>query len=152
MLQRALIFSFLATVAAAAQQTDAPDDDGSTELEVLDATSSEHASTSIEQFQWLTRPIIVLADSPNDPRFSEQMELLRDGEEQLLERDVIVLIDTSPAVQSGLRSRFRPRGFSLVIVGKDGEIKLRKPFPWSVREITRAIDKFPLRQQEIRSR
>ena len=30
-------------------------------------------------------------------------------------------------------------------------IELRKPAPWSVREITRTIDKMPLRQQEIRA-
>ena len=28
-------------------------------------------------------------------------------------------------------------------------LKQRKPAPWSVREVTRAIDKFPLRLQEI---
>ena len=38
----------------------------------------------------------------------------------------------------------------LVLVGKDGQIKLRKPFPWDVRELSNSIDKTPLRQQEIR--
>ena len=28
-------------------------------------------------------------------------------------------------------------------MGKDGEIYLRKPAPWAVREITRSIDKLP---------
>ena len=31
----------------------------------------------------------------------------------------------------------------------DGQVKLRKPLPWDVRELTRSIDKMPLRQQEI---
>ena len=44
----------------------------------------------------------------------------------------------------------RPRGFMLVLVGKDGGIKLRKPRPWDVREITRSIDKMTIRQREIR--
>jgi hypothetical protein len=44
----------------------------------------------------------------------------------------------------------RPRGFMLVLVDKEGQIELRKPFPWDVREITRSIDKMPLRQREIR--
>ncbi len=44
----------------------------------------------------------------------------------------------------------RPAGFMLVLVGKDGGIKLRKPSPWDVREITRSIDKMPMRQREIR--
>ena len=38
----------------------------------------------------------------------------------------------------------------LTLVGKDGNIKLRKPFPWSVREISRSIDKMPMRLREIR--
>ena len=44
----------------------------------------------------------------------------------------------------------RPRGFGLVVMGKDGRVAQRKPTPWSVREISRAIDKLPLRQQELR--
>ncbi len=38
----------------------------------------------------------------------------------------------------------------MVIVDKDSRVLLRKPSPWDVREITRAIDKTPLRQQELR--
>ena len=44
----------------------------------------------------------------------------------------------------------RKRGFMFVLIAKDGTKVLRKPFPWDVREITRSIDKLPLRQQEIR--
>ncbi len=40
----------------------------------------------------------------------------------------------------------------LVLVGKDGSVYLRKPFPWDVRELSRSIDKMPLRQQEMRDR
>ena len=34
----------------------------------------------------------------------------------------------------------------------DGTILLRKPAPWDVREISRSIDKLPLRKQEVRDR
>ena len=50
------------------------------------------------------------------------------------------------------RKKLRPRGFMLVLVGKDGGVKLRKPSPWTVREITRSIDKFPDRQREVEER
>jgi len=33
---------------------------------------------------------------------------------------------------------------------KDGSVALRKPSPWSVREISRAIDKMPSRREEMR--
>jgi len=104
----------------------------------------------LNEFRWKKRPVVVFADSENDPAFIEQLELLRAREDALRERDVIVLTDTDPAARSPIRLKLRPRGFMLTLVGKDGGVKLRKPFPWNVREITRSIDKMPMRQREIR--
>lgn len=100
-------------------------------------------------FTWTARAVVVFADTPNDPAFREQMRLLQARPQILVERDVVVITDADPAANSVWRQQFHPRGFSLVIFDKDGQVKLRKPFPWDVREISRAIDKFPLRRQEI---
>ncbi|HDZ51786.1 MAG TPA: DUF4174 domain-containing protein [Sulfitobacter litoralis] len=105
---------------------------------------------NLSEFHWKKRPILVFADSEDDPAYQTQMELLREQPEDLVSRDVVVLTDTDPAARSTLRLRMRPRGFMLVLVGKDGDIKLRKPRPWDVREITRSIDKMTIRQREIR--
>jgi len=106
----------------------------------------------LSQFVWKKRPIVVFADSPDDPNFDLQMEYFTERIDELVERDVIVLTDTDPSVQSALRTKLRPRGFMLVLIGKDGSIKLRKPLPWDVRELSRTIDKNPTRQREIRER
>ena len=105
---------------------------------------------TLDDFKWIARPIVVFADSPNDPRFNEQMELLAARANDLAERDVVVMIDTAPSANSALRKKLRPRGFMLSLIGKDSGIKLRKPFPWDVRELSRAIDKMPVRKREIR--
>ncbi|WP_424969464.1 DUF4174 domain-containing protein [Dinoroseobacter sp. S76] len=105
---------------------------------------------NLNDFLWVARPIVVFADTPADPRFIEQMTLLEARPRDLAERDVVVIVDTDPAARSELRQTLRPRGYMMVLVGKDGGVKLRKPSPWSVREITRQIDKMPLRQDEIR--
>ncbi len=106
----------------------------------------------LDEFVWVKRPLIVFADSPNDPRYIQQMEFITERLEDLDERDVIVLTDTSRATGSPLRDKLHPRGFMLVLIGKDGTIYLRKPLPWDVREISRVIDKMPMRQQEMRDR
>lgn len=108
--------------------------------------------SDLSEFLWIKRPVIVFADSPADPRFAEQMELLNDRLDELGERDVVILTDTDPEAASPLRTKLRPRGFMLVLVGKDGTVYLRKPFPWNVRELGRSIDKMPMRQREIRER
>ena len=104
------------------------------------------------QFVWMARPIVVFAQTPNDPQYAHQMDLLTARIDELALRDVIVITDTNPDTPSALRNLLRPRGFMLAIISKDGRTALRKPAPWDVREISRSIDKMPLRQQEIRDR
>ncbi|TCP62978.1 uncharacterized protein DUF4174 [Rhodovulum bhavnagarense] len=112
----------------------------------------EAQDIAIEDFHWLARPVVVFADSPADPRYRQQMALLTERIDDLALRDVVVIVDTDPSAPSALRTGLRPRGFMLVLIGKDGDVRLRKPFPWDVRELSRSIDKMPLRQQEIRDR
>ncbi|NUH66009.1 DUF4174 domain-containing protein [Sulfitobacter sp. S0837] len=136
-----LVFAGIIAATASAQSADVPDEDPL----FLPADMAD-----LSEFQWKKRPVLVFANSENDPAFVAQMEYLQARPDELRLRDVIVLTDTDPAARSPLRLRMRPRGFMLVLVDKEGNIELRKPFPWDVREITRSIDKMPLRQREIR--
>lgn len=103
----------------------------------------------LADFLWVARPVVVFADSPADPLFARQMRYLEAGWPDLAARDVVVIVDTDPAARSDARQRLRPRGFSLVFVDKDGDVKQRKPQPWTARELVHAIDRTPLRRQEM---
>ncbi|WP_296766753.1 DUF4174 domain-containing protein [Sediminimonas sp.] len=138
----AALFFVLSISPALAAEEDAGD---SPELPLMEAGDVE-----LEQFKWENRLIVVFADSPLDPSFKQQMDKLRDDVPALLVRDVVVLTDTDPESNSSVRQKLRPRDFGLVLIGKDGQVKLRKPAPWDMREIRRSIDKWPIRQQEIR--
>lgn len=143
-----IVLSFLALtpislVANSASATDASLEDGI----ILPGESVD-----LKEFLWIKRPIVVFADNASDPRFIEQMNFITDRLDDLDRRDVVVLTDTDPSADSDLRRTLRPRGFMLALIGKDGKVELRKPAPWSVRELSRAIDKMPIRQQEIRDR
>lgn len=142
----ALVFvSFLSALAVAGPavaQDDPPRDDVILPGENVD----------LEDFMWTKRPLVVFADSPADPRYIQQMEYINERLDDLAIRDVVVLTDTEKGAGTSLRRELRPRGFMLVLIGKDGTIYLRKPLPWSVREISRIIDKLPMRQQEVRER
>ena len=105
---------------------------------------------TLEEFLWVARPVVVFADTPADPRFIEQMNLLTQRQDALLERDVVIIFDTDPSARSAIRTALRPRGFSVVILTKDGTVGMRRPAPRDVREIVRAIDNFQLRQEEVR--
>ncbi|WEF25361.1 DUF4174 domain-containing protein [Paracoccus sp. S3-43] len=107
------------------------------------------AETDPADFLWNARPVVVFADTPDDPAFRQQMGALEGRSEALVERDVVVIADSDPQADSAWRRQLHPRGFSLVIIDKDGQVKQRRPLPWDVREISRAIDRLPLRRQEI---
>jgi hypothetical protein len=108
------------------------------------------ADQTLADFKWQNRLVVVFADTPLDPAFIRQLELLAQRPETLTERDALILTDTDPAARTPIRLELRPRGFALVLVDKDSRVIQRKPSPWDLREITRAIDKTPLRQQELR--
>lgn len=108
------------------------------------------SDVDLEDMIWAARPLIIFANSPLDPTFKQQMALLQESFEVLVERDVMVVVDTSPNSKSILRKNLRPKGFVWVLIGKDGTVKLRKPFAWDMRELSRIIDKMPMRQQEIK--
>lgn len=132
-----LMATFVSAVSAAETETDP-------------ALIQIAGDSTLDDWLWLKRPVVVFADSPNDPRFVEQMRLLEERSEALIARDVVVLTDTAPKERGAIRKSLRPRGFMLAILAKDGTVVARKPAPWDVREISRSIDKLPLRQQEAR--
>jgi hypothetical protein len=141
----------MAALPAAAQDASAPADAGASTAPVSVGPVAA-ADVTIEQFLWDRRPIVIFADTPNDPLFRRQMGWIEADIAALDERDVVVIVDTDPDQRSPVRQRLRPRGFSLVLMDKDGEVKMRKPQPQTVREISRTIDRFPLRRQEMLER
>ncbi|MCV2874934.1 DUF4174 domain-containing protein [Rhodobacteraceae bacterium XHP0102] len=120
--------------------------------DMRDLTILRAQDVVLEDYLWISRPLIVFAETEADPRFVEQMARLAARPEPLLERDVVVIIDTEPDTPSDIRTTLRPRGFAVVILQKDGRVGLRRPSPRDVRELTRAIDNFSLRQDELRNR
>lgn len=145
---RAFVLSFLALTAPVAVAQEA----GESAVETVPDIIFPGEQADLSEFVWIKRPLIVFADSPADPRYIQQMDFITRRLDALSERDVVVLTDTDRESGSALRRKLHPRGFMLVLIGKDGTIYLRKPLPWDVREITRVIDKLPMRQQELRDR
>lgn len=116
------------------------------------AVAQDDADQPLEEYMWVARPVIVFAQTPNDPRLLHQLRELDGAREALEARDVVVLVDTDPGPSrfetTALRTKFRPHDFNVLLIDKDGEVKLRRPNPISGAQLVRMIDRLPLRQQE----
>ena len=117
---------------------------------IIEINLSNKNSISLDSFLWEKRPIIVFSNDPQDPSFVTQLNYLLSRLDSLKERDVVILTDTNPNLESAVRLKLRPHGFVFILIGKDGKVALRKSRPWQVREISRSIDKMPMRKQEIK--
>lgn len=107
-------------------------------------------TTNLDRYQWQNRPIIVFAPSEKDADYVQQMAMLDKSKAELADRDVIVLSDTSPADNGQLRLQLRPKGFEIILVGKDGGIKLREKTPLSSETLLATIDRMPMRKANLR--
>jgi Domain of unknown function (DUF4174) len=139
-----VFFAALAATAAAGEGT-------ATAVEAAAFSAIAGGQADLDALRHLKRPIVVFADSPDDPAFMEQMRLIEARWPELAVRDVAVISDTDPVAASAIREKLRPRGFMVVLIDKDGTVALRKPFPWDTRELMRMIDRMPDRREEIRN-
>jgi len=97
------------------------------------------------------RRLVVVVGQTSDPRATQQHALLAQDAAALRERDVVVQDITPEAAR-----RERPElgvdarvAFEVLLVGKDGGIKLRRDKPVAASEITALIDTMPMRQFEM---
>lgn len=120
-------------------------------LSVLSAPA--HAADPLAEHLWVARPLMIFADSDKDPSFARQLLELEREKDALAERDVLIITDTDPgasrADRSELRKKYRPHGFTVILIGKDGEIALRRPVVVTADDITRQIDRMPMRRREM---
>ena len=68
-----------------------------------------------------------------------------------------ILIDSEPLAADNIvtirqQLRLENRVFQLLLIGKDGTVKLRSEKPVSISDIFGLIDSMPMRQQEMRKK
>ena len=118
----------------------------------------------LDAYQWKNRIVLIFATSSDSGAYERQMREFEGQEDGILDRDLIILeLFENGESRSGdmsLSERVAPRmrrqfdvgagEFSIILIGKDGTVKLRSPVPVSVSEIFSMIDAMPMRQEEIR--
>jgi len=117
----------------------------------------------ITQFQWKNRLLFLFAPDSRHPFFeSLRAEIIAQKAEvddrdlvvfEVLERESSRMGDTllGKEAADAIRKRFAaaPNRFTVILVGKDGGIKLKRNEETDLREIFALIDSMPMRQNEM---
>ncbi|WP_375172676.1 DUF4174 domain-containing protein [Pseudooceanicola sp.] len=106
-------------------------------------------TADLSDYRGSERLVVIFAPSLDDPKMKQALAALRLAEPGLDDRDVVVLTDTSPEADSLMREKLNPEGFTMLLVGKDGGIKMRTQDVMSPEEIFATIDAMPMRRQEM---
>ncbi len=98
------------------------------------------------------RVLLVLA-ARDDARAAEQARLLAADRPGATERDLVLVAPAFPD-QEHLRRRYdvAPGKFAVLLIGRDGSVKLRSAWPVAVHTLFDTIDAMPMRQAEMRHR
>ena len=123
--------------------------------------SIDHSGNPLAQFQWKNR--IVLVFSGDQTEGALQIEALKEFEDECLDRDLLLLGVGDDVVSPSynekldaqiLRSRFdiKDGEFHLLLIGKDGGVKLKQTSFTEPKVIFSLIDSMPMRQWEMRKK
>ena len=94
--------------------------------------------------------MVLFGPSAQDKTYRHALVGLDAARANLRDRDIVVLADVTPNTPSAIRQQLEPNGFLMLLVGKDGGIKLRSQEIIPVKTLKRTIDAVPMRQREMR--
>jgi hypothetical protein len=120
----------------------------------------------LTQFQWKNRLLFLFAPNRNHPSFDTLHKSLLAQKSEAADRDLMIfeILETGPSslntedldrqTAQSLREKFDiSRGrYTVILVGKDGGIKLNRQGQIRLEDIFALIDTMPMRQEERRQK
>jgi hypothetical protein len=106
------------------------------------------ADADLASYKWRNRVLVILAPSNNDPQLKEQCASAAASAAGFAERDLLVITEI---VEGPIHRKFgiRQSDFQVLLIGKDGRSTLQWPKPVSPEVIFSAIDRMPMRRDEM---
>ena len=115
------------------------------------------SAQKLSDYKWKHRIIILM--NGESPKVKEQLALFTSLEKELADRDLIILRYEDGKVLDGnskttdmdVNSIPYPDYNGLLLIGKDGGVKLKKPFVVVPNEVFALIDSMPMRRAEMKN-
>ena len=111
---------------------------------------------SLENYKWKNRLILVFAPDIENDTFREQLSEFENRQEEITQRDLLIFkIYAGSDLESSQVEKFQsefdvnPDEFCILLIGKDGTVKMRDNKVVSAETVFDIIDSMPMRQQEM---
>ena len=124
------------------------------------------ADLDLDALRWKNRVLVLFSPSESEASFQSQKQDLASSTKAVLDRDLVILeimeqgesragnqLLSEKSVQD-IREKLgvETGSFQVLLIGKDGGVKLRSSEPVSTKDLFGLIDSMPMRRQEMESR
>ena len=130
---------------------------------IASSLDAEETPMDLSQFQWKNRLLFLFAPNHSHPLFDVLQKSIAKQQAEVADRDLAIFeimesgtsrMDTNdldPQVAQSLRDKFdvSPGQLALILVGKDGSVKLNRQEQTRLEDIFALIDSMPMRRQEM---
>ena len=119
----------------------------------------------LESYKWKNRILLFVAQDTNDDALNINLTAFTNEQKKLTDRDLVLFLMSPKKVYDQDRSKLNlnakliykrlklaPDFEGVLLIGKDGGIKLTQAFPLTPEAVFDKIDGMPMRQSEMRSR
>jgi hypothetical protein len=118
------------------------------------------SAQELTEFRWKNRVLLIIDTNNNLPVRDLQVNKFVSRNDEMEERDLVLLVCTGKEVldKDGLKTDIDPHKISygefqgVILIGKDGGVKLRKKFIVEPKEIFDLIDQMPMRRAEMKNK
>ena len=118
------------------------------------------SAQELTEFKWKNRVLLIIDTNDNLPDRDLQVTEFVTRPNEMEERDLVLFVCTGKEVldKDGLKTDINPDKISygefqgVILIGKDGGVKLRKKFIVEPKEIFDLIDQMPMRRSEMKNR
>jgi len=125
--------------------------------------SDNQGVSTLDAYRDQNRLLLIFADDETDPTYQQQQQMLDGQETACEERDLLIFhlfangestiagTQSASPVPEELREQFgiAEDEFAVVLIGKDGRVKLHTDQPTSIQQIFAVIDDMPMRQRNM---
>lgn len=130
----------------------------------LNTPSTDPVEINLNDYRWQNRILLIYAEHPSDLVYSEQISHFAEHHAGIEERDLFVIsiftdepslfgkkeMDENSTKQMTSRYFSDTPEFRLILIGKDGGVKLREDELVTTEDLFGLIDSMPMRRSEMR--
>ncbi len=125
---------------------------------IIISALTQLSAQSLDEFRWKNRIVLLSDPDQESDLLNEQINSFTPYGREIADRDMLIFIFVDSVVRDTQGNKLdiaveeipEPGFHGLILIGKDGGVKMKENFPVDPLEVFNLIDSMPMRRAEMR--